>query len=187
MIHSILYWAANFDKMVEVIKFVLERGPAYGYNLNMKKSIYLMAPTAMKLSEHEIKRKIQVLNDLGVPTQNIKVHPDCQLNVSSVLADERRAEWGIKILGAYVGTDEYVVNALRCKMVSIRKLTQTMLYYPNVQARYYLHRFCYNAKVNYWMRAQFPKHVAPFVQDFKEQQLINTNTTNANTILHTLS
>ena len=92
-----LYWAANFDKMVEVIKFVLERGPAYGYNLNMKKSIYLMAPTAMKLSEHEIKRKTQVLNDLGAPTQNIKVHPDCQLNVSSVLADERRAEWGIKI------------------------------------------------------------------------------------------
>ena len=66
--------------------------------INMKKSIYLMAPTAMKLSEHETKRKIQVLNDLGVPTQNIKVHPDCQLNVSSVLADERRAEWGIKIL-----------------------------------------------------------------------------------------
>ena len=26
-----LYWAATFDKMVEVIKFVLERGPAYGY------------------------------------------------------------------------------------------------------------------------------------------------------------
>ena len=96
------------------------------------------------------------------------MHPDCQLDVSIALADERRAEWGIKILGAYVGTDEYVVNALRCKMASIRKLTQTMLYYPNVQARYYLHRFCYNAKVNYWMRAQFPKHVAPFVQDFKD-------------------
>ena len=37
-----LYWAATFDKMVEVIKFVIERGPAYGYNLNMKKCVYLI-------------------------------------------------------------------------------------------------------------------------------------------------
>lgn len=27
------YWAATFDKMVEVIRFVVERGPAYGYSL----------------------------------------------------------------------------------------------------------------------------------------------------------
>ena len=35
-----LCWAAPFLKMVDVIKFVKARGPAYGYNLNMKKSIY---------------------------------------------------------------------------------------------------------------------------------------------------
>ena len=35
-----------------------------------------------------------------------------------------------------------------------------MLYYPNVQARYYLHRFCYNAKVNYWMRVR--REASPF-------------------------
>ena len=71
-----------------------------------------------------------------------------------------------------VGTDEFVIvmNALQQKMESIRKLTQTLLRYPNVQARYYLHRFCYNSKVNYWLRAQFPMHVAPFVEDFKQLQ-----------------
>ena len=31
-----------------------------------------------------------------------------------------------------------------------------------------LHRFCYNSKVNYWLRTQF--HVMPFVEDFKEQE-----------------
>ena len=41
-----------------------------------------------------------------------------------LLADE----CGFKILGAYVGTDEYVMNVLRCKIESIRKLMQTMLY-----------------------------------------------------------
>ena len=60
-----LNWAATFDKMVEVIKFVLERGPAYGYKLNVKKSVYLMAPTAMKPSAHEIERETQTLSELG--------------------------------------------------------------------------------------------------------------------------
>ena len=34
-----LYWAASFTKMVEVVKFVIDRGPAFGYNLNMKKYV----------------------------------------------------------------------------------------------------------------------------------------------------
>ena len=77
-----LYWAATFDKMVEVIKFVLERGPAYGYSLNLKKSIYLMSPSTQRLSSDELHRRIRLLIDLGVPAQNIKAHPDCELGVS---------------------------------------------------------------------------------------------------------
>ena len=30
-----LQWAAPFERMVHIIKFVRERGPAYGYNLNI--------------------------------------------------------------------------------------------------------------------------------------------------------
>ena len=37
-----LCWAAPFTKMVDVIKFVKSRGPAYGYNLNMKKQLSLI-------------------------------------------------------------------------------------------------------------------------------------------------
>ena len=45
-----LCWAAPFGRMVDVIEFVKSRGPSYGYNLNMKKSTYLMAPGASRLS-----------------------------------------------------------------------------------------------------------------------------------------
>ena len=44
-----LQWAAPFEKMVHVIKFVRDVGPDYGYNLNMDKSIYLMAPIGRDL------------------------------------------------------------------------------------------------------------------------------------------
>ena len=46
-----LYWAATFFKMAKAIKFVIDRGPAFGYTLNMKKCIYLMAPTGEALSD----------------------------------------------------------------------------------------------------------------------------------------
>ena len=78
----------------------------------------------------------------------------------------------------FVGADEYVMSALWHKMEDIRSLTQTMLLYPNAQARYSLHRLCCNAKITYWIRAQFPAHAAVFVVcrrleafNFKEQQM----------------
>ena len=73
-------------KMVDVIKFVKSRGPAYGYNLNMKKCIYLMAPGGNRLTQEEFLERINVLVSLGLPNDNIKVHPHvisrCQPSVS---------------------------------------------------------------------------------------------------------
>ena len=45
-----LHWAAPFEKTIEVIKFVMERGPAYGYSLNVKKRVYLTAPAQSQTS-----------------------------------------------------------------------------------------------------------------------------------------
>ena len=47
--------------MVEAIEFVTERGPAFGYTLNMKKCIYLMAPTAKALTNDELDQRLAAL------------------------------------------------------------------------------------------------------------------------------
>ena len=130
-----------------------------------------MAPTAKALTDDELGQRLAVLTALGLPLENIKIHPDCQPQSPPDLVAKRRVEWGIKILGAFVGTDEYVLTSLRPKMESLRKLSQTLLHYHNVQARYFLHKTCFNAKINYWMRAQYPAHTMPFVNDFKEVQM----------------
>ena len=165
------YWAATFPKMIEVIKFVLLRGPDYGYKLNMKKCVYLMAPSDHSLSDDELNDRVQLLMSLGLSASNIKIHPDCQRDVSCVVRDRRAAEWGFKVLGAFVGTDEFVVNALKQKSEALKELTDVMLRYPNVQARYQLHKSCYNAKVNYWLRSQFPVHAKDFIDDFQSLQV----------------
>ena len=87
--------------------------------------------------------------NLNLTANNIKIHPGCQRDVSCVVRDRRAAEWGFKVLGAFVGTDEFVVNALKQKSEALKELTDVMLRYPNTQARCQLHKSCYNAKVNY--------------------------------------
>ena len=91
----------TFNKLVEAISFVVERGPVYGYSLSLslKMSIY---PSTERLSADELDRRIHVLNVLvlvlGAPTQSVKVHPDCQYGALSALVAKRKAEWGFKIL-----------------------------------------------------------------------------------------
>ena len=99
-----LYWTAPPDKMLEIIEFVLNRGPDYGYKLNMDKSIYLIAPCDRPLSDDELDVKVQKIVDLGVPACNIKIHPSCQ--IGSIHESFRRDNWGFKVLGAFIGTDE---------------------------------------------------------------------------------
>ena len=115
-----LCWAAPFAKMVDVINFVKARGPAYGYNLNMKKSIYLMAPSSECFSQQQLFERINVLASLGMPIENIKAHPrlinSCHPSTSSEVLAKRAVQWGCKILGAFVGMDEYVIHQLNMYM-----------------------------------------------------------------------
>jgi len=83
----------------------------------------------------------------------------------------RAAEWGFKILGAFVGTDEVVINALRQKSKTLKDLTDVMLRNLQVQARSHLHKRCCNAKVNYWLRSQFPILTKDFIADFQSLQV----------------
>ena len=68
----------RFFKKSRQLKFVIDRGPAFGYTLNMKKCIYLMAPTGEALSDDELDRRIATLMALGLPRENIRIRPDCQ-------------------------------------------------------------------------------------------------------------
>ena len=61
--------------MVKVIERVQTVGPNYGYRLNMDKSIYLMAPPLEYLSDQQLEDRIKQLEVLGIPRDNIKIHP----------------------------------------------------------------------------------------------------------------
>ena len=139
-----LQWAAPFEKMVHVIKFVRDVGPDYGYNLNMDKSIYLMAPIGRDISQDELFCRVNLLMTLGVPIQNIRVHPQCQSFVSPAALTKRRLEWGCKALGSFIGANEYVLRELNNKMTKIHKLTDVLIQCPKSQFRCYYTTTCNN-------------------------------------------
>ena len=57
---------------------------------------------------------------------------------------------GFKVLGAFVGTNEYVMSALREKMKATQSITEVMLRYPNAQARHYLHSFGISSNTQFY-------------------------------------
>ena len=64
--------------MLEIIDFVKENGSAFGYTLNMDKSIYLMAPPVNPLNDLQWNTRIKLLTDRGILRENIRLHPNCQ-------------------------------------------------------------------------------------------------------------
>ena len=163
------YWAAPFIKMIEIIEFVQLNGPKYGYNLNMDKCTYLLAP-AVTLDENELNRRLDIIMQLGFPRSSIKIHPDTQQGISRELYQRRSEQWGCKVLGAFIGSKEFIKNSLQVKMKGIKSVADLLLNYPNSQARYLIHKYCYNEKINYWLRAQFPDDSKQFLDDFKRTQ-----------------
>ena len=55
-------------------------------------------------------------------------------------------------------------------MDNINEVADTLLKYPNPQARYNIHKHCFNEKINYWLRTQFPQDCKNFLDSFKKTQ-----------------
>ena len=87
------------------------------------------------------------------------------------LYQSRLEQWGCKVLGAYIGSKEYIKNSLDGEMKGIKSVADDLLKYPNSQARYNIHKYCFNQKINYWLRNQFPEDSKDFLDEFKKTQM----------------
>ena len=87
----------------------------------MDKCTYLMA-SSNTFTENELARRLDVITQLGIPISNVKVHPNNQQNIPLELYNSRLEQWGFKVLGAYVGTTEFIKNSLNTKMDNINEV-----------------------------------------------------------------
>ena len=59
---------------------------------------------------------------------------------------------------------------LEKKLVTIQETAEILMKYPNIQARYILHKLSLNQQINYCMRTHFPQHSQPLVEGFIRSQ-----------------
>ena len=156
--------AGNFDSNVQVIQLLLAQGPQYGYNLHLGKGTYLLGKC---VNNEQAQQRKQALIDLGFQETIIQIHPD---NVPIEQQQEAKMKYGAKILGTYIGTNEYITANLQNESTELKHGKQQLEQFPNLQGRMLLFRYCYCPKIQHLMRTIAPRLLTPLLENFKSMK-----------------
>ena len=98
--------ATTFDKMVDALNILVEKGKEVGYFINFDKTQYLMSPVD---NHDELDRRMNILLNLGFKEDMIKIHPDSvSIDDKPIDIQQRKIAYGVKLLGAFLGDSEYI-------------------------------------------------------------------------------
>jgi hypothetical protein len=98
------------------------------------------------------------LVNMGLHEDIIKLHPENDPNNAS--------NYKGKILGSYVGSDEFVVRKLDRKIESLHIEANVLRQFPNIQGQHLILRYCYAQKINYLQRTTPPYLMQNIITEF---------------------
>jgi hypothetical protein len=156
---------APHEIMKSIIKLLQDSHHEFGYKLKMDKGCYLLGKCTT--NEEAADRVRTLVDTIGFSPEIIKVHPD-----NCAVADQEvaRRSYGTKMLGTYIGTDEYIKFNLQAKLEKLRAEAKLLIAFPDVQCRYVLFRHCFMAKPLHLMRTTRPDLMSEFIDGFEEIQ-----------------
>jgi len=163
---------AQFEKIVEVLELLKsDLAKESGYHLNDKKTVVLMG----KAGDYEeaMRRKSIYIDDHNLNAHNVLMHPaDIALEYGENSIEWRQAnrEWGVRILGANIGSNQYCTNQLQSKLSELQEEAHRLVKHTCKQDCMVLLQWCFNAKINHIMRTTDPTLLAPFLHGFSETQ-----------------
>jgi len=160
---------APFEKMLQVLECLINVGPKFGYQMHLSKGTYLLGKCGSLSLALERKSKIC---ELGIDPSIVKIHPDDyalasndELVVSGIdpflLTDREISHhvkllYGAKILGSFVGTNEYISERLQSKIEKLNDEASLLIQYEDLQQRFQLFRWCFTEKINHILRTCYP-------------------------------
>ena len=155
---------APFEEMLHALEYIRVEGPKYGYYLSLKKGKQsYMLGRCESLDVAEDRRR--ELTNLGIDIESIKIHPDNFIEDPSDVI-EAKDHYGMKILGSYIGTPEFISAQLPEVSQKLEILAKQLLKFDNVQGRFILFQKCFCFKLNYIMRTIPPQLITTLVNDF---------------------
>ena len=154
-------FAAPFDTMVEIIELLNLRGPSYGYELNKMKGSYLIS---REVDRPEAERRKDKLMELGLGESIIHLPPNVAIDY--VERENFSKTYGMKIVGTFIGTDDYVHKMVKEKLKDLEKHAAVLENYNNLHAVYLLTRYSFSQRINFYLRNLPPRFMRPIVDDF---------------------
>jgi hypothetical protein len=144
--------------MLSIISLLENAYDEFGYRLKKNKGSYLLGRCG---SAEEANARAQGLVERGFSPEIIKIHPEnCEDK------DAAKVKYGTKMLGAFLGTDEYIQANLREHLGKLRAEAKLLMEYPDVQGRYHLFKMCLMNKPNHLMRTTRPDLMAEFIGEW---------------------
>lgn len=158
---------APFDMMLKIIEILQNSFHGYGYRLKMTKGHYLLGKCE---TPQEALARRQTLLDIGFHPSIIKIHPDNVTDENENAIDEARKIYGVKLLGAFVGTDQYIDHCLEEYFTSLVECAKSLMDYPDLQGRLLLFRYCFMSKPLFLMRTTRPDLMTKFIDNLQKLQ-----------------
>jgi len=164
---------AESDIMQEAIRFIKQHGQQYGYQLNTRKGTYLMGK---KGCTESIMLKNSLINQLGISAMTIKIHPDDlqeYYQLQNLEADQIQLRYkedvqnyGVEILGSFVGTDEFIKHKLDEKLGKLKEELILIEKFPHSQAKFILFQKSFCVKANHLARTIQPQLLEKFAKEY---------------------
>lgn len=148
------------DVMYRIIEILQQRGPEYGYNIKRNKGKYLMSKCNSVVEAARVKQDI--IDRFGFSENVVMVH---YRDVNNGL--EYKSRYGAKVLGAYVGTDEFIQRSLMDDIAELNAVADRLIAFPDLQGRLLLLRHCFAAKPTYLMRTMTPHMLRDYIPVFE--------------------
>jgi len=158
--------SADFDDMCRVLQFIEKEGSKYGYVINKQKGSYCLG----KCDSYDtaLERK-DILISLGLSPDIIHIHPDnFPENVNNDIKESAKERYGMKVLGVYMGSAEFIQLNLSLKLKKLINVKDKIIAFPDKQVRNLMLRWSFCAKINHLLRTTPASLMLDFTHKFTQ-------------------
>jgi len=134
--------------------------------MSLSKSVYLIG--VCNSYEDAISRKNELTEKFGFNPDNVHIHPDNYLrqDIDLCSLNQLRSKFGAKILGSYIGSEEFIRNSLQSKLEDLEKEAEKLMSCADIQQKYIFLRYCFDQKITHIMRTTDVQFTQSFFEKF---------------------
>jgi len=151
--------AGPSEVVLDMLAFLIEHGPQYGYILNPSKGVLL-------IGQEQTRPVADIIRDY----QQLGIAADIIRTLTSPTNIAARVTYGMKLLGSFVGTQQYRISALSEYHHRLQPVEDALKKYRWLQGAFLLFTKCYTPKIDHLLRTIPPNLTRSLVCAFEKSK-----------------